>query len=444
MKENNREERIMPIALYNIQGEKMDNQYLPRIVDEKLALSLKAMGAVLIEGPKWCGKTSTGENIAKSVLYMQDPDEAEENMLKAKTKPSLLLEGDTPRLLDEWQVAPVLWNAVRFAVDKRKKSGQFILTGSVVPTRTDDMHTGTGRISRMKMRTMSLYESGESSGEISLKDLFDGKTDMTGRSKVTLEQLAFILTRGGWPASVNEKDEKIALMKVYDYLEAVVNEDISKIDGVEKNPDRVRALMRSISRNISTAASTTTVLNDLATNDERLSQVTIDQYITCLKKLFVVEELPAWSPHLRSKTAIRKAAKRHFTDPSIATASLGASSKRLMSELKTFGLLFESLVIRDLRVYADSRNGNVYHYRDAKGIEVDAIVQLHDGNWGAAEIKLGAGEIEEAAEKLIDFKNSIDTNITPEPAFLAVITATQSAFQLENGVWVVPLGCLKN
>jgi len=422
----------------------MGNEYLPRIADEKLKLSLKAMGAVLIEGPKWCGKTSTGENIAKSVLYMQDPDEAEENMLKAKTKPSLLLEGDTPRLIDEWQVAPVLWNAVRFAVDKRKESGQFILTGSVVPTRTDDMHTGTGRISRMKMRTMSLYESGESSGEISLANLFEGKTDMTGRSKVTLEQLAFILTRGGWPASINEKDEKISLLKVYDYLEAVVNEDISNIDGIEKNPDRVRALMRSISRNISTEASTTTILNDLATNDETLSQVTIDQYVNCLKNLFMVEDLLAWSPHLRSKTAIRKASKRHFADPSIATASLGATSKRLMSELKTFGLLFESLVIRDLRVYADSLYGNVYHYRDAKGVEVDAIVQLNDGNWGAIEVKLGAGEIEEAAEKLIEFSNNIDTNNTPAPSFLAVVTATKSAFQLENGVWVVPLGCLKN
>ncbi|MCL2159409.1 MAG: DUF4143 domain-containing protein [Oscillospiraceae bacterium] len=421
----------------------MDN-YMPRIADAKLDLALQAMGAVLIEGPKWCGKTSTAEHVAKSVLYMQDPDTAEENMLKAKTKPSLLLEGETPRLLDEWQIAPVLWNAVRFAVDKRQQTGQFILTGSVIPVRTDDMHSGTGRISRMKMRTMSLFESGESSGEISLLDLFEGKKEMFGQSKAPLEQIAFILTRGGWPAAVNEKSEVLALKKASDYYEAVVNEDISKADSVEKNPDRVRALMRSLSRNISSEANTTTILNDLRANDESLSQVTIDQYVKALKTLFVIDDLPAWSPSLRSKTAIRTTAKRHFSDPSIATAALGANSKRLFDDFCTFGLLFEALCIRDLRVYADSLGGNVYHYRDAKGIEVDAVIQMQDGNWGAVEVKMGAGDIATAAENLTAFRNNVDTSKMREPSFLMVLTATNTAFQMENGVWVVPLACLKN
>jgi len=420
----------------------LKREYLPRIADEKLALALSAMGAVLIEGPKWCGKTRTAEHVAKSVLYMQDPDSYDENMLKAKTKPSLLLEGETPRLLDEWQVAPVLWNAVRFAVDKRQKTGQFILTGSVVPTRTDDMHSGTGRISRMNMRTMSLLESGESSGEISLGDLFDGKTEMYGKSKVTLEQIAFILTRGGWPAAVNENDEVLALKKASDYYEAVVNEDISRVDNVEKHPDRVRSLMRSLARNISTEASTTTVLSDMRANDESLSQVTIDQYINALKMLFVIDDLPAWSPCLRSKTAIRTTAKRHFSDPSIATSALGATTERLFNDFCTFGLLFEALCIRDLRVYADSLDAGVYHYRDAKGIEIDAIIQKRDGHWGAVEIKMGAGDIESAAEKLIQFTKNIDTTKMHEPSFLMVLTATETAFQMENGVWAVPLGCL--
>ena len=423
---------------------KMKSDYVPRIADTNLALSLEAMGAVLIEGPKWCGKTRTAEHIAKSVLYLQDPDTFEENMLKAKTKPSLLLQGATPRLLDEWQVAPVLWNAVRFAVDKRQETGQFILTGSVVPVRTEDMHSGTGRISRMKMRTMSLFESGESSGEISLQDIFDGKTELYGKSKVTLEQIAFILTRGGWPAAVNEKNERLALKKASDYYEAVVNEDISRVDNVEKSPDRVRNLMRSLSRNISSEAGTSTILNDLRANDELLSQVTVDQYINALKMLFVIDDLPAWSPSLRSKTAIRKTAKRHFSDPSIATAALGATTQRLFQDFCTFGLLFEALCIRDLRVYADSLGGQVYHYRDARGVEVDAILQMRDGHWGAVEVKMGAGDIETAATNLLRFKENIDTTRMPEPSFLMVLTATESAFQMDNGVWVIPLGCLKN
>ncbi|MDR0221147.1 MAG: DUF4143 domain-containing protein [Lachnospiraceae bacterium] len=422
----------------------MDVKYLPRIADEKLKLGLATSGAVLIVGPKWCGKTRTAEEIAKSVLYMQDPDNAEAYRLLAETKPSNLLEGETPRLIDEWQTAPVLWNAVRFVVDKRKARGHFILTGSVVPPNTPDMHTGTGRISRMAMRTMSLFESTESTGEISLGALFAGEKDMFAESKLSIERIAFLLARGGWPEAVCEENEEYAQRMVYNYLDVVANQDMSRIDNVERNPDRVYALLRSIARNVSTQASTATLLKDLIANDEGLSDKTITDYITALKKLYVIEDLPAWSPHLRSQRAIRTTAKRHFTDPSIATAALRADHKKLLSDFKAFGYLFESLCIRDLRIYADSLDGSVYHYRDQLNSEVDAIIQLKDERWAAVEIKMGAGQIEKAAENLLKFNNNIDTSRTPTPSFLMVITATEHAFQMKNGVWVVPLGCLRD
>ena len=422
----------------------MSNTYIKRISDEKLELLLQAKGAVLIEGPKWCGKTSSAEEYAKSVLYMQDPDSSKANILTAKTKPSLLLDGETPRLLDEWQVAPELWNAVRFAVDKRRAAGQFILTGSVIPARTDDMHTGTGRIARMKMRTMSLYETNDSTGEISLRALFDGNPNTEGTSKLSVERLAFVINRGGWPEVAHESNERIALAVANDYLEAISSEDISKADGVEKNPDRVKSLIRSISRNISGEAKASTILDDLKTNDEALSHVTIEQYITALRKIFIIEDLPAWSAKLRSRTALRTTAKRHFTDPSIAAASLRASPKKLLSDFNTFGFLFESLCIRDLRVYAESIDGNVYHYRDKNNLEVDAIIQLADGRWGAIEIKMGAGEVENASENLQKLKKAVDTEKMNEPSFLAVITGTEHAFQMDDGIWIIPLGCLRN
>jgi len=375
---------------------------------------------------------------------MQDPDYAEAYRLLADTKPSKLLEGENPRLLDEWQVAPVLWNAVRFAVDKRREHGLFILTGSVVPPETSEMHTGTGRISRMNMRTMSLFETGESTGAISLKDLFDGKKDMFDENKMSIENIAYILTRGGWPEAVNEKNNKYALQMVYNYIDAVSNYDISRIDGVERNPDRVHALLRSIARNTSTQANTMTLFKDLISNDEGLSDKTINDYITALKKLYVIEDLPAWSPYLRSKRAIRTTAKRHFSDPSIATAALRVNSEKLLNDFSSFGYYFESLCIRDLRIYADSIDGSVYHYRDQTDFEVDAIIQLRDERWAAVEIKMGAGEVEKAADDLIKFSNNIDTDKMPAPSFLMVLTATAHAFQLKNGVWVVPVGCLRN
>jgi len=422
------------------------NDYIKRISDEKLQLLLKAKGAVLIEGPKWCGKTSSAEKHASSTLFMQEPDMHEQYVNIAKTKPSKLLEGETPRLLDEWQVAPILWNAVRHEVDQRRKRGQFILTGSVIPEQTDNMHTGTGRIARMKMRTMSLYESNDSTGDISLKDLFSGECniDTTGICENTLEEYAYILNRGGWPEAVLESDRTLSVLIARDYLEAVINEDISRADGVHKNPDRVRALIRSISRNISSEAKNSTIQNDLAVSDEGLSKATIEQYIKALQKIFVVEDLPAWSAKLRSKSAMRTTAKRHFADTSIATAALGASPERLMNDLNTFGFLFESLVIRDLRVYADSIDGKVFHYRDKTGFEVDAIIELFDGRWGACEVKMGAGYIDEAAEHLLKLKEKVDTEKMSNPSFLAVITATKYAYRMENGVWVIPLGCLRN
>ncbi|GHU66486.1 ATPase AAA [Clostridia bacterium] len=422
----------------------VNEKYLPRIVDEKLNLYLATSGAVLIVGPKWCGKTRTAEEISNSILYMQDPDHSETYKLLAKTKPSKLLEGEIPRLLDEWQVAPVLWNAVRFAVDKRRARGQFILTGSVVPPEADDMHTGTGRISRMTMRTMSLFESGESSGTISLMELFNGAEDLFDENKLSIERIAYILTRGGWPEAVGEGNEKYALQMVYNYLDSVAYQDISKIDHVERNPDRVYSLLRSIARNVSTQASTATLLKDLKSNDEELSDKTVNDYINTLKKLYVIEDLPAWSPHLRSKRAIRTTAKRHFTDPSIATAALRADKDKLLNDFETFGFLFESLCIRDLRIYADSVDGSVYHYRDQLNHEVDAIIQLRDERWAAIEIKMGAGEIEKAAENLINFSKNIDTEKMPAPSFLMVLTGTEYAFQMETGVWVVPIGCLKD
>jgi len=304
------------------------------------------------------------------------------------------------------------------------------------------MHTGTGRIARMKMRTMSLYESGDSNGAISLEKLFDGETDMDAHASVSIEQYAYLINRGGWPAVARETDERIAMMVAADYAEAVANEDISKADGIEKNPNRVKALLRAIARNVSAEAKIATLSNDLLANDESLSHVTIDLYLKALQKIFVIEDLPAWSAKLRSKTALRTTDKRHFTDPSIATAVLRATPKRLLEDFNTFGLLFESLCIRDLRIYADRIDGSVYHYRDKSGLEVDAIVQLADGRWGAVEVKMGAGSLDKACENLQKLQNKIDTDAMTAPTFLMVLTATEYAYQMKNGIWVVPLGCL--
>jgi len=373
---------------------------------------------------------------------MQDPDHATSYMKAADTTPSLLLKGNTPRLIDEWQVAPVIWDAVRFAVDQRGETGQFILTGSAVPTDNATRHTGTGRISRMLMRPMSLFESLESNGAISLKTLFDDNTDVECASPLTIEKLAFALARGGWPASVGQK-ETAALKRVQDYTEAVINIDISRVDGVEKNPARVRALMRSLARNISTPANMATIRDDTAGNDEGIAEKTIASYLNALRRIFVVEDLPAWNPAMRSKTTLRSSPKRHFIDPSIATAVLRAGPNSLLQDFNSFGLLFESLCIRDLRVYANAIDGEVFHYRDKNGLEADAIVHLRDGRWGAFEIKMGAKEIDQAAENLKKLREKINIEKMKEPSFLAVLTATELGYQRTDGILVLPIGCLR-
>ena len=423
----------------------MKQNYLPRIADDILKERLETSGAVLIEGPKWCGKTWTATNASESQLYMQDPDRQVSYLKAADTKPSLLLKGETPRLLDEWQTAPVLWDAVRFAVDQRGVPGQFILTGSAVPKDNAVQHTGTGRISRLLMRPMSLYESGESNGSVSLRELFDGKTEIDSFSELTIEQAAFAIVRGGWPAAIGQKD-KNAMRHAVDYVEAIIHTDASRVDGVEKNPVRVRVLMRSLARNISTLATIKTIHDDIAMGDgeQSVSEKTISQYLNALDRIFVTENLPAWNPSLRSKTAIRTSVKRQFVDPSIAAAVMRLTPERLLEDFNYFGFLFESLCDRDLRIYAEAIDGQVFHYRDASGLEADAVICLNDGRWAAVEVKLGSKEIEEAAVHLRALKDKVNTEKMREPSFLMILTGTEIAYQREVGVFVVPIGCLKN
>ncbi|HIT37746.1 MAG TPA: ATP-binding protein [Candidatus Onthousia faecipullorum] len=422
-------------------------KYKSRIADEILERKLKGKGAVLIEGPKWCGKTTTAEQISKSVLYMADPANGEQNLTLADINPSLLLTGDTPRLIDEWQLAPKLWDAIRFEVDHRGEEGQFILTGSAVPVdRNKIVHTGTGRFSWLLMRPMTLYESGESTGTVSLKDLFDGLSTINGINNLSLEDIAYLCCRGGWPRSIF-LDKDIALDSAFDYYDAIVNSDMSRVDGVNRNPLRVKNLMRSYARNIGSQASIETIKNDMVNNDSfDLDTDTVFSYINALKKIFVIEESPAWNPNLRSKAAIRTSDTRYFIDPSIATASLGIGPEDLINDLNTFGLVFETLCIRDLRVYAESINGNVYHYRDSSSLECDAVIHLRNGSYGLVEIKLGGDRlIDEGAKNLIKLQNKIDTEKMKKPSFMMVLTATGNyAYKRDDDVYVIPVGCLKN
>ena len=400
--------------------------YKNRIVDEILEKKLKGKGAVLIQGPKWCGKTTTAEQIAKSILYMAKSDEKEQNKTLVEINPTLLLDGEIPRLIDEWQVAPKLWDAIRYEIDHRNAEGQFILTGSSIPAKLDDVtHSGTGRFAWLLMRPMSLYESEESTGQVSLKDLFEGTKKIEGISNLDLEKIAYLVCRGGWPRAIF-MEEEIALEQAYDYYDAVVNRDISEADGVTRNPERVKNLMRSYARNMGTQASNDTLRSDMIANDSSsLDTDTVLSYVNALKKIFVVEEAPAWNPNLRSKTAIRTSDTRYFIDPSIAVASLGIGPKDLMNDLNTFGLMFETLCIRDLRVYAESIKGKVYHYRDANDLECDAVIHLRDGSYGLIEIKLGGDSlINEGVGTLKKLESRIDITKMNKPAFLLVLTAT--------------------
>lgn len=421
-------------------------EYKLRIADKILEKKLKGKGAVLIQGPKWCGKTTTAEQICKSILYMAKPEDKTQNLTLADISPSLLLEGETPRLIDEWQIAPKLWDAIRFEVDHRNLEGQFVLTGSAVPVSMDEVtHTGTGRFSWLTMRTMSLYESGESNGTISLSKLFE-ETNITGINELSLEDIAYLCCRGGWPRSTFMEKE-IALEQAFDYYDGIVNSDISRVDNINRNSERVKKLMKSYARNIGTQSSIDTIKKDIVENEAfSIDDDTIFSYISALKKIFVIEEAPAWNPNLRSKTAIRTADTKYFIDPSIAVAALGIGPNDLIKNLNTFGLIFESLCIRDLRVYAESINGNVYHYKDSSGLECDAVVHLRNGNYGLIEIKLGGDNlIDIGAENLKKLNQKIDTTKMNKPSFLMVLTAIgKYAYKREDGVCVVPIGCLKN
>lgn len=410
----------------------------------ELQLALKSAGAVLIEGTKWCGKTSTANNAAKSVVYMQDPDNTQSYQVMADTKPSLLLKGNNPRLIDEWQVAPVLWDAVRFEVDKRAERGLFILTGSAVPPENVTAHTGTGRISRMIMRPMSLFESLESNGLISIGALFNGKQKETDAiSDLTIEQIAFLICRGGWPASIRQERET-ALRMARDYVEAIIHQDISRVDNIEKNPERVRLLLRSLARNISTVANYQTIKQDIEATDISISDKTISTYINALRRIFVVEDINAWSPSLRSKTAIRTSEKRHFVDPSLATAVMRINPEGVLADFEYFGFLFESLCTRDIRIYAQANDADVFHYRDKTGLEADLIIRQRNGKWAAIEIKLGNKQIEEAAQNLLALRAKIDEEKMGKDAFLMIVTGGQYAYQRNDGIWVVPIGCLRD
>ena len=421
-------------------------EYLPRIADKLLEDRLNSKGAVLIEGPKWCGKTTTAKQMANSFISMDRPDMTNQYKKMAELSPATLLEGDTPRLIDEWQIAPNIWNAVRYEVDNRDEFGQFILTGSAVPSEFDDsMHTGTGRISRMVMRPMSLYESKESIGKVSLAELFKGE-NISSINETDLEEIAFLICRGGWPKSIG-LDEKPALFQAIDYFDAVVSTDISRVDSVKRDKEKARRLLRSYARNVGTQSPLETLRQDILANQEdTFDQVTLYSYIDALKKIFVIEDSPAWNPNLRSKTSIRTTDTRYFSDPSIATAALGIGPKDLMSNLETMGFLFENLCIRDLRIYADYLDGTVYHYRDKSGLECDAVIHLRNGNYGLIEIKLGGDKlIEDGAKTLKELESKIDTDNMPKPSFMAVLCAVAPfAYKREDGIYVIPITSLKH
>ena len=422
-------------------------EYRARIVDDMLKDKLESKGAVVIEGPKWCGKTTTAMQVAGSILRMDEPSKRETNIQMSEIDPGRLLKGNVPRLIDEWQIAPKLWDAARYEVDTRGEEGQFILTGSAVPIESREItHSGTGRFTWLMMRPMSLFESGDSTGEVSLNQLFGSPSVIDGMNNLSIEKLAFLICRGGWPHAVGMK-EKPALLQAEDYYEAVIKSDINRADGVSKNPERVKRLMRSFARNQGTQISNTMLRDDIISNDtESLNEDTIASYINALKNIFVVEDMPAWNPNLRSKTSIRTSDTRYYVDPSIAVAALGIGPKDLTNDLNTMGLLFETLCVRDLRVYAESIGGNVLHYRDKSGLECDTVIHLKNGRYGLAEIKLGGQKfIEDAAENLKSLSNKIDTSKMPAPSFLMIVIGIgEFAYKREDGIFIVPIGCLKN
>ena len=435
------------------------NGYKNRVADRLLAEKLEAFGAVLIEGPKYCGKTTLASQQAGSIISMADTDTLGQNLALARTNISRLLAGETPRLIDEWQIAPQFWDAVRNEVDKRNEDGQFMLTGSAVPPKPkkDESgniieeenihHTGTGRISRLRLRTMSLWESEDSTGDVSLEELFINPGTVDGVSNIDLDRLAYLTCRGGWPKAVLKKSEKAALAQAFDYYDSVVSNDIKRVDDIDRDEELTKRIMRSYARNQGTQATVGTILADIKSNgDERMSDSTVYSYIKALKEIFVIEDSIAWNPNLRSKTAIRTSDTRYFIDPSIATAALGMGPKDLINDMATFGFIFETLAIRDLRVYADALDGKVYHYRDKNNLECDAVIHLRNGSYGLVEVKIGGTEpIREGAESLKTLSSKIDSTRMKTPSFMMVLTGIGNfAYKRpEDGVLVVPIGCLK-
>ena len=421
--------------------------YRHRIMDDLLIKKLQARGAVLIEGPKWCGKTTTAEEFAASKIMLSRPDVKEhfKNMLEIDTDTALA--GNPPMLIDEWQTVPKLWDAVRYTIDHRRKMGQFILTGSAVPNKEEREHSGTGRFAWLTMRPMSLFESGESNGTVSLNNLFTSPEKTLAKNDLKLQDIALLICRGGWPMAVGLPKEE-ALEQAFDYYDAVTKEDVTKVDGVKRTSERVQRLMRSYARHQGTQVSVATLYEDLKNNDSAtLDEDTISSYLEALRKIFVVEDMPAWNPNLRSKTAIRTSDTRYFVDPSIATAALGMGPADLMNDLNTMGFFFEALCVRDLRVYAEALNGKVYHYRDKNGLECDAVIHLRNGQYGLIEIKLGGQSlINDGANTLNLLGNQIDTTRMNAPAFKMILTATgEYAYRRpEDGIYVVPVGCLKH
>ena len=430
----------------------MRENYLPRIVDKLLEERLEAVGAVLIAGPKWCGKTTTAEQQAKSVLKLQDPDKTQGYLKTAEVKPSLLLKGENPRLIDEWQMAPVLWDAVRSAVDERGEEGLFILTGSTTVDESTIMHSGTGRISRMVMYPMSLYESEESNGQISLYELFQNpELDIDGiMSNLSVEELVFAACRGGWPSSLTKKSEKAQLFVSQSYVDNICDSDASTVDGVKRSPERVRAVLRSYARNLSTLASDKTIMDDVIANYSDITAPTLASYVDALERLYVIENIPAWCPAIRSASAMRSGKKREFVDPSIAVAALGLSPDTLLMDLNTFGFIFECLCFRDLKAYSAALGGAVSYYHDRYDLEADCVLHLSDGRYALIEFKLGSREIEEGAKHLCQLKQLIrEANAKKgprirEPDLLIVLTGGEMAYTREDGVKVIPIGTLRD
>ena len=423
--------------------------YKRRILDSLLEKKLQAKGAVLIEGPKWCGKTTTAEEIAASKIMLAKPDIKDHFKSLLEIDSDAALAGETPMLIDEWQTVPKLWDAVRYTVDHRHAMGQFILTGSAVPDKDAEKereHSGTGRFAWLTMRPMTLFESGESNGTVSLGELFLAPDKILQKNDLKLSDIAFLICRGGWPIAVGLPEEA-ALEQAFDYYDAVTKEDVTNVDGVKRASERVQRLMRAYARHQGTQASIATLKEDLKNNDTTtLDEDTISSYLDALRKIFVVEDMPAWNPNLRSKTAIRTTDTRYFVDPSIATAALGLGPTDLMNDLNSMGFFFEAMCVRDLRVFAEALNGKVYHYRDKTGLECDAVVHLRNGQYGLIEIKLGGDSlIKEGAETLNELANQIDTTRMKSPAFKMILTATgEYAYRRpEDGIYVVPIGCLR-